>query len=70
MKLRCAVKMTSVTGSLVAAAAVASPTSTHRASPQGGIFDKANPTHYDSKNPLVIFIIQVDILLLLGELKS
>ncbi|EFE40428.1 K+ homeostasis protein Kha1, putative [Trichophyton verrucosum HKI 0517] len=60
--------MTSVTGSLVAAAAVASPTSTHRASPQGGIFDKANPTHYDSKNPLVIFIIQAGLIIIFCRL--
>ena len=27
--------------------------------PQGGILEGGNPTEYDSKNPLVLFIIQV-----------
>ncbi|KAM5485202.1 hypothetical protein McanCB56680_002123 [Microsporum canis] len=60
--------MASMTASLVAAAAVASPTSTHRASPQGGIFDKANPTHYDPKNPLVLFIIQAGLIIIFCRL--
>jgi hypothetical protein len=33
--------------------------STSRVSPQGGILEGGNPTTYDSKNPLVLFIIQV-----------
>jgi len=26
---------------------------------QGGILEGANPSHYDKKNPIIIFIIQV-----------
>jgi hypothetical protein len=29
--------------------------------PQGGILEGGNPSHYDPKNPIVIFIIQVSI---------
>jgi hypothetical protein len=31
----------------------------NRAPPQGGILEGGNPSHYDPKNPIVIFIIQV-----------
>lgn len=37
----------------------ATANSTNAVSPQGGILEGGNPTHYDSKNPLVLFIIQV-----------
>ncbi|KAF3482389.1 K(+)/H(+) antiporter 1 [Arthroderma uncinatum] len=60
--------MASTMTALVAAAAVPSPTSTHRASPQGGIFDKANPVHYDPKNPLVLFIIQAGLIIIFCRL--
>ncbi|EFR00744.1 hypothetical protein MGYG_03749 [Nannizzia gypsea CBS 118893] len=61
--------MTSVTGSLpLVAAAAASPTSTHRASPQGGIFDGANPSHYDPKHPLTLFIIQAGLIIIFCRL--
>lgn len=39
--------------------ATGTATSTTRASPQGGILEGANPSHYDPKNPIIIFIIQV-----------
>lgn len=39
--------------------ATATATSAVKVSPQGGILEGGNPTHYDSKNPLVLFIIQV-----------
>jgi hypothetical protein len=29
--------------------------------PQGGILEGGNPSHYDPKNPIVTFIIQVSI---------
>lgn len=41
-----------------AASASASATSV-RATPQGGVLEGGNPTVYDSKNPIIIFIIQV-----------
>jgi hypothetical protein len=30
--------------------------------PQGGILENVNPADYDAKNPIITFIIQVDIL--------
>jgi len=39
--------------------ASATNTSTYRAAPQGGVIEGANPSHYDPKNPLITFIIQV-----------
>ena len=37
----------------------ATPSSTLRAVPQGGILEHADPSVYDPKNPIIIFIIQV-----------
>ncbi|KAE8155263.1 Sodium/hydrogen exchanger family-domain-containing protein [Aspergillus avenaceus] len=42
--------------------------STNRATPQGGILEGGNPSHYDSKNPIVIFIIQASIIIILCRL--
>ena len=42
----------------VTAAASSTSTSSNRAAPQGGVFEGLNPTHYDTKNPIVLFIIQ------------
>ena len=39
--------------------ASATASSTNRAAPQGGILEDANPSVYDPKNPITIFIIQV-----------
>jgi Kef-type K+ transport system membrane component KefB len=36
-----------------------STNSSSRASPQGGILEGGNPTVWDSKNPIVLFVIQV-----------
>lgn len=44
------------------------PSSTLRASPQAGILEGANPSHYDSKNPLTIFIIQAGIIIVFCRL--
>lgn len=41
------------------ASSSASPTSTHRAAPQGGILEGGNPTVYNASNPIILFIIQV-----------
>ncbi|KNG83236.1 putative K+ homeostasis protein Kha1 [Aspergillus nomiae NRRL 13137] len=36
-----------------------------RVTPQGGILEGGNPSHYDKKNPIVIFIIQASIIIIL-----
>ncbi|KLJ06650.1 hypothetical protein EMPG_17862 [Blastomyces silverae] len=45
--------------------AMASPTPTARATPQGGIFDHANPSKYDPKNPITLFIIQAGLIIII-----
>jgi len=45
-----------VTRTISVSASTAS--STDRATPQGGLFDGLNPTRYDTKNPITLFIIQ------------
>lgn len=47
--------MSSSVASKTASAAVAKATAPH----QGGVLDGVNPAHYDTKNPLILFIIQV-----------
>ena len=42
--------------------ASATASSTIRAAPQGGILEGGNPSHYDPKNPIILFIIQVGVL--------
>jgi len=45
---------------LSSAAAAATSTATgYRAAPQGGVLEGANPSVYDAKNPIILFIIQV-----------
>ncbi|KAL2390651.1 K+ homeostasis protein Kha1 [Blastomyces gilchristii SLH14081] len=44
---------------------MASPTPTTRATPQGGIFDHSNPSKYDPKNPITLFIIQAGLIILI-----
>ncbi|KAI9725048.1 MAG: hypothetical protein M1812_000324 [Candelaria pacifica] len=51
-----------------AASVAASASSTTRATPQGGILEGANPSHYDSKNPITIFIIQAGIIIIFCRL--
>lgn len=41
------------------AAASASPTAVVKAPPQGGILEGVNPVHFDAKNPIILFIVQV-----------
>lgn len=48
--------------------ATASSTSTGRATPQGGIFEGGNPTHYDPKNPIILFIIQAALVIILTRI--
>ncbi|PLB50888.1 hypothetical protein P170DRAFT_354549 [Aspergillus steynii IBT 23096] len=40
----------------------------NRAAPQGGILEGGNPSHYDPKNPIVIFIIQASIIIIFCRL--
>ncbi|KAK6425750.1 hypothetical protein LTR95_016205 [Oleoguttula sp. CCFEE 5521] len=49
-------------------AASASASATMRAAPQGGILEGSNPSHYDSKNPIILFIIQAGIIILFCRL--
>ena len=42
----------------------ATASSENRATPQGGVFEGVNPTHYDTKNPIVLFIIQASIVII------
>lgn len=54
--------VTSITSLLSAATTASSPTPTptgNRAPSQGGVIEGANPTVYNPKDPLTIFIIQV-----------
>ncbi|RJE17802.1 K homeostasis protein Kha1 [Aspergillus sclerotialis] len=49
-------------------AGAAAASSTHRATPQGGILEGGNPADYDPKNPIVVFIIQAAIIIVLCRL--
>lgn len=49
-------------------ATTATSTSTNRATPQGGIFEHVNPTDYDPKNPIILFIIQAAIVIILTRI--
>lgn len=48
-----------VTQIITKAAASATPTSSNAVPPQGGVLEKVNPVHYDAKNPIILFIVQV-----------
>lgn len=45
--------------SVASASAAASATAAPKAPPQGGILEGVSPVHYDTKNPIILFIIQV-----------
>ncbi|KAI9811026.1 MAG: K(+)/H(+) antiporter [Thelocarpon impressellum] len=49
-------------------AVAATASSTNRAVPQGGILEGLNPTHYDLKNPVTLFIIQAGIIIIFCRL--
>jgi Kef-type K+ transport system membrane component KefB len=55
-----------VTRTVNATAATAS--SNGRATPQGGVFEHVNPTHYDPKNPIVLFVIQASFVIILTRI--
>ncbi|KJZ77001.1 hypothetical protein HIM_03322 [Hirsutella minnesotensis 3608] len=52
----------------VALAAGAAPagnsTGENRAPPQGGVFEGANPSHFDPSNPIILFIIQTSLIVI------
>ncbi|KAM3415880.1 hypothetical protein BST61_g9382 [Cercospora zeina] len=50
------------------AATASSSTGGNRATPQGGILEGVNPTHYDPKNPIILFIIQAGIIIIFCRL--
>ncbi|WPG97475.1 Hypothetical protein R9X50_00025100 [Acrodontium crateriforme] len=52
--------MTTIVESLTKVVTVTASTSssTSRAVPQGGVIEHGNPSHYDPKNPIILFIIQ------------
>ncbi|RVX72567.1 hypothetical protein B0A52_03963 [Exophiala mesophila] len=49
-------------------ATAATASSSNRATPQGGVFEGVNPTHYDTKNPITLFIIQASIVIALTRI--
>ncbi|KAK5126672.1 hypothetical protein LTR85_009606 [Meristemomyces frigidus] len=57
-----------VTSVVTKTVASASASSTVRAAPQGGILEGGNPSVYDKKNPIIIFIIQAGIILVFCRL--
>ena len=59
------VTVTDIVTRTVNATCAATASSTNRATPQGGVFEHVNPTHYDTKNPIVLFIIQAAIVIIL-----
>lgn len=57
--------MASIVTSIITRTASANPAATSpalRAAPQGGILDGGNPSKYNPKDPITIFIIQVTVL--------
>lgn len=57
-----------VTDTVTKTIASASSTSTLKAPLQGGILEGSNPTVYDSKNPIILFIIQAGIIIIFCRL--
>ncbi|KAK8085034.1 Sodium/hydrogen exchanger family protein [Apiospora hydei] len=51
-----------------AASSAASPTSTNRATPQGGILEGVLPNEYNASDPIKLFIIQAGIIIILCHL--
>ncbi|KAI9680139.1 MAG: K(+)/H(+) antiporter [Trizodia sp. TS-e1964] len=54
--------------SSTASAAASSSPSPIRVAPQGGILEGANPSQYDMKNPIILFIIQAGIIIIFCRL--
>ena len=49
-------------------ATAATSSSTHRATPQGGVFEHVNPSRFDPKNPIILFIIQAAIVIIMTRI--
>lgn len=45
--------------STAVASASAAATAVVKAPPQGGVLEGVNPVHFDAKNPIILFIVQV-----------
>lgn len=57
-----------VTNTITRTAISTSPTATLRATPQGGILEGHDPTNYDTKSPITLFIIQAGIIVIFCRL--
>ncbi|CAD0088098.1 unnamed protein product [Aureobasidium vineae] len=57
-----------VTDTITKTTAAATASSTARAKAQGGILEGENPTHYNPKDPIIIFIIQAGVIILFCRL--
>ncbi|CAD0115514.1 unnamed protein product, partial [Aureobasidium uvarum] len=57
-----------VTDTVTKTMAAATASSTARAKAQGGILEGENPTHYNPKDPIIIFIIQAGVIILFCRL--
>jgi Kef-type K+ transport system membrane component KefB len=60
--------LTSSAAHVAAAATAAANATASRAAPQGGILEHSNPSVYDPKNPIIIFIIQAGVILVFCRL--
>ncbi|EXJ62017.1 hypothetical protein A1O7_02449 [Cladophialophora yegresii CBS 114405] len=49
-------------------AIAATSSAANRATPQGGVFEHVNPSHYDPKNPIILFIIQAAIVIIMTRI--
>lgn len=50
------------------ATAAATSSASNRATPQGGVFEGVNPSRYDPKNPIILFIIQAAIVIIMTRI--
>lgn len=57
-----------LTTTLRVTVSAATASSTSKATPQGGILEGSNPSQYDPKNPIVLFIIQAGIIIIFTRL--
>jgi Kef-type K+ transport system membrane component KefB len=49
-------------------ATAATSSAANRATPQGGVFEGVNPSRYDPKNPIILFIIQAAIVIIMTRI--
>lgn len=60
--------MSSIASALSKTSASATSTATVHVAPQGGVLEGGNPSHYDPKNPIFLFIIQAGIIIIFCRL--